>query len=283
MGAIGRNVWALLTRPSTRPKVETVWVTMASTCALSLMSQTDANARAPRASISATVRSARWPFHSATVTDAPCLARCRAIPRPMPWPAPVTITTRPSTPCWVILATVFDGGDDWSLYLLVRSPAAPSRCRRRLLLADAAIDLDRDGVEVLVDVVDAALPGSGRRVLDGRRVARPLDRLHLVVDRAVRAVHRELVTIERARPALSQHRVGVVAFVLAVVDQPSAAATTEREGDLLVILLDIALAEVGDHGAGDRSRSRRAGQRVPVGPAFATRAHEVLAGVAQRA
>ena len=54
---------------------------------------------APSASSSATVRAIFSAFQSATTTVAPALAKWCAIPRPTPWPDPVTITTRPSTEC----------------------------------------------------------------------------------------------------------------------------------------------------------------------------------------
>src|SRR5215468_4561661 len=64
-----------------------------------------------------------------------------------------------------------------------------SRAGRRPRLADAAVGLVRDGGGILVDVVDAGLALVLGRVLDARRRSAPFDRLHLVVHRAVRAVH----------------------------------------------------------------------------------------------
>src|SRR5262245_26350790 len=51
----------------------------------------------PAAVISLAVRSARCAFSSATHTRAPSRANTSAIPRPMPWPAPVTIATLPAS------------------------------------------------------------------------------------------------------------------------------------------------------------------------------------------
>src|SRR5438552_10915524 len=70
---------------------------MRSTSALRPTSATMASASPPAVRISCTVRSARCSFSSATHTFAPSRARTSAIPRPIPWPAPVTSATLPSS------------------------------------------------------------------------------------------------------------------------------------------------------------------------------------------
>src|SRR5437867_7374617 len=95
---------------------------------------------------------------------------------------------------------------------------------RASLLADATVDLVRDGRGVLVDVVDAALSRTFGRELDGDGDAGLLDAFHLVVDRAVRAVDGELGTAERARPGFAQRQVIPRRRVSPVVDELPAGA-----------------------------------------------------------
>src|SRR5262249_33882136 len=157
-----------------------------------------------------------------------------------------------------------------------------SRLGRRPRLADAAVGLVRNGVGVLVDVVDAALALALGRVLDARRDAAPFDRLHLVVDRAVRAVHRQLVAHEGAPALLPQRQVGVVTLVPAVVDETTTGPTPERQHDLVFDLFDVDGAHVAHHRPGDDLRPRRRRQRAPVGARVTPRAYELLARLAQR-
>src|SRR5262249_41502500 len=100
-GACGRNVCAVLTSASMRPKRAAVAATIASIDALSLTSHTTPRLSTPSAVSSSTVRCMRCSFHSATTIRAPFLPRWSAMPRPIPCPAPVTITTRSRTPCSV--------------------------------------------------------------------------------------------------------------------------------------------------------------------------------------
>src|SRR6185503_16462421 len=60
-------------------------------------SATTARASPPAVRISSAVRSPRCAFSSATTTFAPSRANTSAMPRPMPWPAPVTSATLPAS------------------------------------------------------------------------------------------------------------------------------------------------------------------------------------------
>src|SRR6478736_3978183 len=133
------------------------------------------------------------------------------------------------------------------------SMAAVSRSAsgRRWRLADAHVRLGRRRVHVLVDVVDARLTTLLGRELDARRRRAPLDRLDLVVHRAVRAVDGQLVAIERPSTGFAQRPVGMVTLVTAVVDELPAGAAPERQDDLLVVFRDLDLAHVRDHGPRD--------------------------------
>ena len=75
----------------------------------------------------------------------------------------------------------------------------------------------------------------------------------------------------------------MLAFVATVVDQLAAAAATEREDDLLVVLVDLDLTHVGEHRARDHLGPLRGGQVAPVAPGRAAGPHELVAGLAQRA
>src|SRR5207248_7152336 len=68
----------------------------------------------------------------------------------------------------------------------------------RLVLADALVGVGRNGGHVLVDVVHATAARLRLGVLDRGGDRPPLDRLDLVVDRAVRAVAGQRVLHERA-------------------------------------------------------------------------------------
>src|SRR5262245_35967684 len=179
---------------------------------------------------------------------------------------------------------------DAALYATTRIPirfmrakgTERSRPGRRPALPDAAVVLLGDGGDVLVDVVDACLARVLGRVLDARRDAAPLDRLYLVVDRAVRAVHGEVVAHERAPALLPQRQVGLLTLVPAVVDETAAGAAPERQDDLLVVLVDVDGSHVAHHRPGDDLRPHRRRQRAPVGAGVAAGAHELLARLAQR-
>ena len=96
---------ALFTTASSRPNVSSAVVTMVSAPSSVATDATQATASPPPSVISPTTASAgalEPPLPSvslptsATTTRAPRAARSSACPRPMPRPAPVTITTRPS-------------------------------------------------------------------------------------------------------------------------------------------------------------------------------------------
>src|SRR5262249_39957988 len=91
------NPCALLTSTSSAPKRATLSATIPSTSARRPTSTVSAIASPPAARISSAVRSARCAFSSATQTRAPSRANTSAMPRPMPWPAPVTIATLPAS------------------------------------------------------------------------------------------------------------------------------------------------------------------------------------------
>src|SRR5438105_15380055 len=76
-----------------------------------------------------------------------------------------------------------------------------------ILFSDAREYLARYGRRVFVDVMHAPLARSVRRIFHRLRRAVPFDRLDLVVHRAVRAVHGQLVPIERNRAPLSQSQI----------------------------------------------------------------------------
>src|SRR5436309_11872944 len=96
-GARAPNPCALLTSTSTLPQRRTVSSTTRSTSSRRPTSAPSARASPPAARISCAARSARCSFSSATHTRAPARANRSAIPRPMPWPAPVTSATLPAS------------------------------------------------------------------------------------------------------------------------------------------------------------------------------------------
>ena len=96
-GARAPKPCALLTSTSTLPQRRTVSATTRSTSSRRPTSATSASASPPAARISCAVRSARCSFSSATHTRAPARANRSAIPRPMPWPAPVTSAALPAS------------------------------------------------------------------------------------------------------------------------------------------------------------------------------------------
>src|SRR4051812_27955763 len=102
---------ALLTSASRRPNASTASRTSCSPYAQSETSPLLATASPPAARISSTTASAASPT-SFTTTCAPSAANARACARPMPCPAPVTMTTRPSlvTPTIANLASAWAGG-----------------------------------------------------------------------------------------------------------------------------------------------------------------------------
>src|SRR5438132_7726165 len=87
---------ALLTRTSTGPSSAATSPTKASTSRRELTSACTDRALPPSVVISAVTASARSGIQSTTATFAPSPANLCAITRPIPEPAPVTITTRPS-------------------------------------------------------------------------------------------------------------------------------------------------------------------------------------------
>src|SRR6185295_16204371 len=109
---------------------------MRSTSALRPTSATTAVAAPPAVRISSAVRSPRCAFSSATQTLAPSRAKRSAMPRPMPWPAPVTSATlpasRPSECSWLVEPAVERPGAP-----LVREDGVLDR------LTHAALDVGR--------------------------------------------------------------------------------------------------------------------------------------------
>src|SRR5829696_10365872 len=179
---------------------------------------------------------------------------------------------------------------DAALYATTRIPirfigqkaTEPLRLGRWARLTDPFVRLVGDRRRVLVDVVDARFALALGRVLDGRRGTSPLDGLHLVVHRAVGAVHGELVAHERAAALLPQREVRGVALVAALVDQAPTGPAPERQHDLLVVLVDVDAAHVADHRPGDDLGAHRRRQRAPVRARVASGAHELVTGLAQR-
>src|SRR5581483_6411463 len=97
-------------------------------------------------------------------------------------------------------------------------------------------------------------------------------------DRAVGAVDRELVALERAARAPPEREIRAAVDVVAtIVDEPASAAAPERQHDLVVVFAHLAGASVGDHRAGDRLGARRRGQVIP--PVASSIAYEILAGL----
>src|SRR6516162_4600174 len=102
-------------------------------------STTDDMPSPPSARICSAVRSARWNLSSATQTLAPSRAKTRAMARPMPWPAPVTIATLPSSRP---IARLAPPPPSRSVEPAVEGPGAPLVGQDRVLdgLADATLD-----------------------------------------------------------------------------------------------------------------------------------------------
>src|SRR2546426_2377024 len=88
---------ALFTRISIRPNAARVHSTMVVRAGREVTSVGTTLARRPRACTSAAVRSALARSSSATTMSAPRRASSRAVARPMPRPAPVTMATCPSS------------------------------------------------------------------------------------------------------------------------------------------------------------------------------------------
>src|SRR3954454_10724148 len=89
----GRMVPALLNKPWRVPKASTAVATMRATSGLLATSTWHATAWPPASSICSTVSLALFRRMSAATTAAPSAAKRSALARPMPEPAPVTITT----------------------------------------------------------------------------------------------------------------------------------------------------------------------------------------------
>ena len=83
---------ALFTKISTPPASRITEPTAAG----SVTSNTADRARPPASVISCTASAARWSRRSLTRTSAPAAASACAMPRPTPWPAPVTSAVRPA-------------------------------------------------------------------------------------------------------------------------------------------------------------------------------------------
>src|SRR2546428_6626155 len=86
---------ALLTSTSMRPSSARTLSTMRVRSERFVTSVGSASAFRPRLRTSFAVRSALSAFSSATTTSAPRRASSSAVARPMPWPPPVTMATRP--------------------------------------------------------------------------------------------------------------------------------------------------------------------------------------------
>ena len=96
-GVTDRNVCAFATRPSTRPNSAMVRSTSANAPSRSATLSVVDRCGAPMAASSAAVSSSASGLRAVITSDAPLRARCRAMPRPTPFDAPVTMTTCPST------------------------------------------------------------------------------------------------------------------------------------------------------------------------------------------
>src|SRR5688572_11042290 len=101
---------ALFTRMSRRPSPARVRSTIAARSARRVTSVGTASARRPRSFTSAAVLSAPPWSSSATTTSAPRRASSRAMARPIPRPAPVTIAT---CPCSSMACSCLDGAPRW--------------------------------------------------------------------------------------------------------------------------------------------------------------------------
>jgi hypothetical protein len=91
------KIAALLIRISMRPNSLSTAFAIAATESGSAMSVVIARELPPVAAISAATASPRSRLRSAMTAMAPCAANALAKARPMPWPAPVMIATRPSS------------------------------------------------------------------------------------------------------------------------------------------------------------------------------------------
>src|SRR5262245_22210301 len=78
---------------STRPNVEIVSATARLISSIRPTSATQSAALPPALTISSTAERPCFSVRVAIITRAPCDANTRAIPRPIPWPPPVTIAT----------------------------------------------------------------------------------------------------------------------------------------------------------------------------------------------
>src|SRR2546430_9592669 len=97
--------------------------------------------------------------------------------------------------------------------------------------------------------MDAALARALGWELDRDRSAGLLDALHLVVDRAVRAVDGKFGATERPRAGLPQRQIVARRAVRAVVDEHPTRTAPERHHEAVFFLFERDVGAVGLHGA----------------------------------
>ena len=85
----------MLTRMSTQPRASMALDIACTTCSRSVTSILSTTALRSIASISQATNFGSSVVISAMATSAPCLASTKAMPRPMPWPPPVTTAVFP--------------------------------------------------------------------------------------------------------------------------------------------------------------------------------------------
>src|SRR5579871_4030728 len=198
--------------PSTRPKWETVRATMSSIWSFFEMSHSTPRTGTPSSSSSATVRSIRCAFHSATTIDAPFFPRWRAIPRPMPCPAPVIMTTLSLTPC----STATPAPPVISRFLAPREPEDPFGDDVALDLARATGDGPREGSQILLAPRPFAPARRARDIEEHARRAQRLmaDEIGLALDLAAeqlqdRVLGRRLAPHKLREPAVAEQQDGL--------------------------------------------------------------------------
>src|SRR5262245_60611517 len=216
-GARAPKPWALFTRTSTPPQRAAVSATIRSTSARTATSTTAANASPPAAQTSATVRSARCGFSSATQTRAPSRPNASAIPRPMPCPAPVTtaiLPVRRPTPASLHRAW---WSDNRSRHAALRAPgsrgSSKARDARRLHEAAGAKAGARREPRARSRLV--AVRGGGRET-GRRRPAHPprRDPLRHVHHRPHLQVHGGLVSVYDNKSPVDQDAMATMLFYL---------------------------------------------------------------------
>ena len=125
-GTRGAPAMAVFTRLSIAPNASTVARTASSTWRRSPTSHASATASPAAARISSATAAPRSLSRSTTATRAPSVANMRAMPRPMPWPAPVTMATFPASMSTIVPSFRVDSAARSAMRHMIYSSASAS-------------------------------------------------------------------------------------------------------------------------------------------------------------